>query len=88
MARVTRPIAPLDVRRPATSPHPTQGAPREDLAAAGHVEAAVVVAGLDDRAARPLGRRYGRDAVFAWTPDTWRLLSCRDTRSAAFGWTA
>lgn len=56
--------------------------------AAGHVEDSVAVAGLDDRATRALGHRYGQDAVFAWTPGAWRLLSCRDTRTATFGWVA
>ncbi|OSP23771.1 DUF3293 domain-containing protein [Streptomyces sp. PU_AKi4] len=41
-----------------------------------HIEQSVAVAGLSDSAARELGRRFGQDAVFAWTPGTWRLLSC------------
>ncbi|WP_248960196.1 DUF3293 domain-containing protein [Sphaerisporangium perillae] len=54
---------------------------------AGHAEDSVAVAGLDDRKARAIGRRYGQDAIFAWTPDAWHLLSCQDGRTATSGWT-
>ncbi|MEU6810512.1 DUF3293 domain-containing protein [Streptomyces sp. NPDC046831] len=33
-----------------------------------HIEQSIAVAGLSDSAARELGRRFGQDAVFAWTP--------------------
>ncbi|MEU1708930.1 DUF3293 domain-containing protein [Streptomyces sp. NPDC005706] len=43
-----------------------------------HAEISVAVAGLSDAQARSLGRRFGQDAVFAWSPSSWRLLACED----------
>ncbi|MFD7475168.1 DUF3293 domain-containing protein [Streptomyces sp. NPDC059837] len=43
-----------------------------------HAEISAAVVGLDDAQARALGRRFGQDAVFAWAPASWRLLSCAD----------
>jgi Protein of unknown function (DUF3293) len=53
-----------------------------------HVEPSAAIAGLDDDAARELGRRHGQDAIFAWDPAAWRLLSCADDRAETHGWTA
>ncbi|MEV5414499.1 DUF3293 domain-containing protein [Thermopolyspora sp. NPDC052614] len=53
-----------------------------------HVEASVAIVGLDDDAARILGWRYGQDAIFAWEPGRWRLLSCLDDRAESHGWVA
>ncbi|MER6432620.1 DUF3293 domain-containing protein [Streptomyces sp900105245] len=53
-----------------------------------HREESVAVAGLTDAAARELGRRFGQDAVFAWTPDAWRVLACDSETVAVSGWAA
>jgi hypothetical protein len=53
-----------------------------------HTETSVAVIGLSDGAACELGRRFGQDAVFAWTPGCRRLLSCFDDSSAESGWRA
>lgn len=44
-----------------------------------HREISAAIAGLDDTQARALGRRFGQDAVFAWSPASWRLLACAPT---------
>jgi len=46
--------------------------------AGAHAEISVAVAGLSDTQARSLGRRFGQDAVFAWSSASWRLLACED----------
>ncbi|MER5691147.1 DUF3293 domain-containing protein [Streptomyces mirabilis] len=43
-----------------------------------HAEISAAVVGMDDAQARNLGRRFGQDAVFAWSPASWRLLACID----------
>ncbi|MFJ1559716.1 DUF3293 domain-containing protein [Streptomyces mirabilis] len=43
-----------------------------------HAEISAAVVGMDDAQARALGRRFGQDAVFAWSPTSWRLLACAD----------
>ncbi|MFE9538978.1 DUF3293 domain-containing protein [Streptomyces sp. NPDC006691] len=43
-----------------------------------HAEISAAVVGMDDAQARNLGRRFGQDAVFAWSPASWRLLACTD----------
>ncbi|MFF6811864.1 DUF3293 domain-containing protein [Streptomyces sp. NPDC012403] len=53
-----------------------------------HREESVAVLGLSDAAARDLGRRFGQDAVFAWTPDAWRVLACGSGAVAVSGWVA
>ncbi|MEV5332734.1 DUF3293 domain-containing protein [Streptomyces werraensis] len=53
-----------------------------------HQEESVAVAGLSDAAARALGRRFGQDALFAWTPDASRVLACDNGAVAASGWAA
>jgi hypothetical protein len=53
-----------------------------------HREESVAVVGLSDTAARELGRRFGQDAVFAWTPDAWRVLACDDDAASVSGWAA
>ncbi|MFE7391821.1 DUF3293 domain-containing protein [Streptomyces sp. NPDC057582] len=44
-----------------------------------HAEISAAVIGMDDAQARALGRRFGQDAVFAWSSASWRLLACADT---------
>ncbi|MFJ5557714.1 DUF3293 domain-containing protein [Streptomyces sp. NPDC093250] len=51
-----------------------------------HREESVAVVGLSDAAARALGRRFGQDAVFAWTPGAWRVLACDTDAVAVSGW--
>ncbi|MEW2134547.1 DUF3293 domain-containing protein [Streptomyces sp. NPDC005435] len=51
-----------------------------------HTEESVAVTGLTDAEARALGRRFGQDAVFAWSREAWRLLACFGERSAVAGW--
>ncbi|MGW3635251.1 DUF3293 domain-containing protein [Streptomyces sp. NPDC005122] len=55
-----------------------------------HAEISAAVVGMDDAQARALGRRFGQDAVFAWTPASWRLLSCADAAhdTVLAGWHA
>lgn len=53
-----------------------------------HREESVAVVGLDDAAARDLGRHFGQDAVFAWTPGAWRVLACETDAVAVSGWAA
>jgi len=51
-----------------------------------HAEAGVLVAGLDDDAARALGAAWGQDAVFRWSATAWTVLACDDAPSVHLGW--
>jgi hypothetical protein len=51
------------------------------------VEPSVAVIGLADNTALEIGRRFGQDAIFAWSPSHWRILACSSTRERASGWT-
>ncbi|MFE5258520.1 DUF3293 domain-containing protein [Streptomyces coelicoflavus] len=53
-----------------------------------HAEISAAVIGMDDSQARELGRRFGQDAVFAWSPISWRLLGCVEAvhDTVAAGW--
>ncbi|MEU2929887.1 DUF3293 domain-containing protein [Streptomyces sp. NPDC007251] len=55
-----------------------------------HAEISAAVVGMNDAQARALGRRFGQDAVFAWSPASWRLLGCADAfhDTVATGWHA
>ncbi|MEU0188075.1 DUF3293 domain-containing protein, partial [Streptomyces sp. NPDC006207] len=55
-----------------------------------HAEPGAAVVGMDDAQARAMGHRFGHDAVFAWSPSSWRLLSCADPEydTTAAGWHA
>ncbi|MET8534262.1 DUF3293 domain-containing protein [Streptomyces sp. NPDC005065] len=53
-----------------------------------HVEESVAVAGMSDGTARELGRRFGQDAIFTWTPDAWRVSACDSDTVAVSGWAA
>lgn len=53
-----------------------------------HREESIAVAGLSDTAARDLGRRFGQDAIFAWTPGAWSVLACDTDAAAVCGWAA
>jgi hypothetical protein len=41
-----------------------------------HTEVSAAIVGLTDIDARALGRKFGQDAVFAWSATAWKLLSC------------
>ncbi|MEQ8142385.1 DUF3293 domain-containing protein [Streptomyces sp. OP7] len=53
-----------------------------------HQEESVAALGLTDTTARALGRRFDQDAVFAWTPDAWRVLACDSDTVTVQGWAA
>ena len=55
-------------------------------AAGVHVEQSAAVVGMSDTEAREVGRRFGQDAVFAWTLNSWRLLSCSSEATSVYGW--
>jgi len=54
--------------------------------ATGHREEGVAVRGIPETEVMALGSRYRQDAVFAWTPVEWAIVSCRDGRRVAAGW--
>ncbi|MFE1286882.1 DUF3293 domain-containing protein [Streptomyces sp. NPDC058751] len=47
-----------------------------------HTEESVAVVSMSEDAARELGRRFGQDAIFTWTPDAWRLSACGSDTAA------
>lgn len=51
-----------------------------------HHEVGVAVTGLDEAGGITLGRRHGQAAVYLWTPESWRILSCTDDRRHTWGW--
>lgn len=53
-----------------------------------HTEASVSLVGLNDDDARELGAAYGQEAIFAWRPDAWLVLSCHDSMAKMSGWIA
>ncbi|MER7740872.1 DUF3293 domain-containing protein [Streptomyces sp. NPDC096538] len=53
-----------------------------------HQEESVAVLGLTDATARAWGRRFEQDAVFAWTPDAWRVPACDSDTVTVQGWAA
>jgi hypothetical protein len=52
----------------------------------GYRDEGVAVVGVDERKVLELGTRYGQDAVFAWTPTEWAIVSCDGTRRLSLGW--
>ena len=46
----------------------------------------MAVSGLSEQKALTLGARYEQNAIFAWTPAAWRILSCSDKRQVEVGW--
>ncbi len=53
-----------------------------------HVEACVAVFGAATEEVLTVGREFGQDAVFEWTPQEWVLLSCDGLRADRFAWQA
>ena len=51
-----------------------------------HYEEGVAVSGIPEEDAIRLGSRYGQNAIFAWTPTAWMILSCVDARHHESGW--
>ncbi len=49
-------------------------------------EEGVAVSGLSEEEAIRLGARYDQNAIFAWTPETWAVVSCLDKRCHEAGW--
>lgn len=52
-----------------------------------HKEEGVLVSGLSEPQALDLGRQYDQNAIFAWTPSAWLILSCTDRSRQESGWT-
>jgi len=51
-----------------------------------HVEACIAVRDVDVRDVLALGREFGQDAIFEWTPKHWALVACNDGRRMEFSW--
>jgi hypothetical protein len=71
-----------ELRRRARSTWVARGADPES----GYRDEGVAVVGVDEREVLELGTRYGQDAVFAWTPGEWAIVSCDGTRRLSLGW--
>lgn len=53
-----------------------------------HQEVSVAVVGLRDADALEVGRRFGQDAIFAWSSGAWRVLACGTDAADVRGWAA
>ena len=51
-----------------------------------HVEASFAVLGLARTDAVALGRQFGQDAIFEWTPRAWAIVGCDEERVERSGW--
>jgi Protein of unknown function (DUF3293) len=51
-----------------------------------HVEPSVAVIGMTDEDARALGREFGQDAIFGWSPTALVALSCDTSKIHMTGW--
>ncbi len=49
-------------------------------------EEGVAVVGVAESDVLALGARYGQDAVFAWAPAEWAIVSCWDGTRLVSGW--
>ena len=62
------------------------------LAAAGgnvewtHVEPSFAIIGMTQEDARALGREFGQEAIFGWSPTTLAVLSCDTDQVHVTGW--
>lgn len=61
---------------------PARGADPET----GECDEGVAVAGLPEDAVLDAARRYGQDAVFAWSPEEWAIVACSGRRRLSSGW--
>lgn len=51
-----------------------------------HVEPSLAVIGMSQEDARALGREFGQDAIFGWSPTTLTVLSCDTDKVHHTGW--
>jgi len=51
-----------------------------------HTEAGFALVGVDEAYARALGREFGQDAIFEWTPTALSVLACDSERRSSAGW--
>lgn len=51
-----------------------------------HTEISLAVLGLDDALACQVGREFGQDAVFAWSPTSWVVVGCMGSLRVEQGW--
>jgi len=51
-----------------------------------HVEACIAVFGAPVDEVLAIGREFGQDAVFEWTPSVWNLISCDGARRVESAW--
>lgn len=52
-----------------------------------HSEASFALVGVDEDYAKGLGREFGQDAIFKWTPSALSVLACDGERFSSAGWT-
>jgi hypothetical protein len=53
-----------------------------------HVEACIAVFGADLQDVLRVGREFGQDAIFEWTPRQWSLVMCDESARADYAWQA
>lgn len=51
-----------------------------------HTEASFALIGVDEAYAKALGRDFGQDAIFEWTPTELSVLACDGQRRSSAGW--
>ena len=51
-----------------------------------HTEASFALVGVDQAYAKALGRDFGQDAIFEWTPTELCVLACDSERRSMAGW--
>jgi Protein of unknown function (DUF3293) len=54
--------------------------------ATGARDEGVALQGMAEREARAIAARYGQDAVFVWTPESWSIVACAGGRRVVSGW--
>jgi len=52
----------------------------------GERDEGVAVHGLAEETVRALGARFGQDAIYAWSPLEWAIVSCTGPRREVSGW--
>lgn len=51
-----------------------------------HTEAGFALVGVDKAYAKALGRDFGQEAIFEWTPAELSVLACHGERRSSAGW--
>lgn len=51
-----------------------------------HTEAGFALVGVTEAYARALGRAFGQEAIFEWTPTELSVLACDSERRSCAGW--